>query len=113
MVKITYDLDNSEDVQMIDDYYFVKYYMKSIRDDWKQYTDIDNKWKYDCEDKDKILRMIINHLNPVEFKRLCKILDDYTILGYDKEIGAIEIVLIEYGFLGWYKNKIIEKFNIE
>ena len=112
MVKITYDLDNKEEVELVDDYFFTKFYMKSIYDNWKQYNDLDNRWKYDYEDKEKIIQNIIKHLNPYEFKRLCEIVDSYAILGYNKEYETIDLILTQCDFfLKCHKSHLVRKFG--
>jgi hypothetical protein len=34
MVSITYDINNSIEQQMVDDYFFYKYYVESLKFDW-------------------------------------------------------------------------------
>lgn len=63
MVKIIFDIDNKYELQLVDNYYYAKYYIESILFDWKQesYTD-------------GYLRYVYKHLNKFEFRRLRKVL---------------------------------------
>jgi hypothetical protein len=57
-IKITYDLNNSAQCELINDYYFFKYYLKSILFDWSDYYYNGGNYK-----------QILKHLNKHEYKR--------------------------------------------
>lgn len=50
MGKITYDFDNKEEREFVDDFYFYRYQSKSFYFDWKQYENdlYDNNKKFFC-----------------------------------------------------------------
>ena len=87
-MKITYDLNNKEECQEIEDYYFFKYYRKCLFFDWKKIINriiIDNDYnilfdiKYKCIYKENellnnILSEVIKSINEVEFRRFKDIL---------------------------------------
>ena len=97
-MKITYDLNNKEEREEIENYYFFKYYQKSISFDWKK--KIDEVYKFDfhiypnsktkdyfikhvCVDRyenqidNTFLSEVINHLNHHEFNRIIDIYSKY------------------------------------
>jgi len=87
MVKITYDLDNKEEAQMIEDYYFMKYHTQLIYYDWRNYywnetendemVIINNQIKMKLNEK--VLNTIKSHLNVVELERLYSLCIKYKI----------------------------------
>ena len=72
MTKITYDLNDETAVKLVDEYYFFKYYVKTIISDWARL------YERECEIYGEqsftikfLLRQIFNnHINKIEFKRL-------------------------------------------
>ncbi len=112
MAKITYDTENSEHCQILNDYYFVMYYMKLLLSDWKN--------SYSSEN----IETIIKHQNKCEFKRfidLCDLFckdfyynkqrcDDY-VYDYKCKMYIREIFLDSWYFKKVVKYAIYEYFN--
>ncbi len=69
-IQITYDLNNSAHCELIDDFYFFKYYLKSVLFDWSDYYYNGGNYK-----------QILKHLNKCEYQRFkdlyIKITDHY------------------------------------
>jgi hypothetical protein len=104
-MKITYDSNNKEDVQMVKDYYFAKYYMKSIYFDWKN----------SGLTKLKQMHIIKNHLNKKEFKRLIKILHK-NFCFHRPETKKLLLTMITFKnfsllHMFYLKNKLIKLFG--
>lgn len=71
MVKIIYDSNNKEESQIIEDYFFYKYYVNSFSSDWKFLSE--EYEKSDHFERLEIDKRIIKELNPIQFKRAVKI----------------------------------------
>ncbi len=122
MVKIiTYDLDNKEEAKMVEDYYFVKYYTKTILFDWKQFLNtFDN-----METIREKIQIIINHLNKDEFERYINIIENYDLnyivshpLTNDLDIYELVIQTIltwneSYDIIRHFKFLLLLKFDCE
>lgn len=67
MVKITYDDDNKKERELVENYYFYKYYVKSLEFDFKNYK------KEVLSKNHFILNIIKNHCNSVELQRVINI----------------------------------------
>ena len=118
MVKITYDLDNIEESSFVEDYFFFKYYYNVLIQEWsstyKKYCyqfNTSNEWS---ETKIKYIKIIINHLNSVEFDRFCVI---YNKIFYIKDIMLILDECFDYAHIlsadflpKMYKYKLLERF---
>jgi hypothetical protein len=67
MVKITYNENNAEEVKLVEDYFWYKYYVKSVKFDWKEYLKDYNKLTHQEQlNKHEIIKQ---HLNKYELKR--------------------------------------------
>jgi len=67
MVKITYDDDNKKERELVENYYFYKYYVKSLEFDFKNYkNEVSSNNHF-------ILNIIKSHCNPVELQRIIDI----------------------------------------
>ena len=67
MVKITYNENNAEEVELIEDYFWYEYFIKSLIFDWKEYLKDYNKLTYQEQlNKHEIIK---KHLNKYELKR--------------------------------------------
>ncbi len=106
-IKITYDLNNSAQCELINDYYFFKYYLKSVLFDWSDYYYNGGNYK-----------QILNHLNKHEYERfndLYRKLLSYCYLNYFDELEEKKI--IDYVFLlgkqslYMYKTFLQDKLN--
>jgi hypothetical protein len=62
-MKINYDFDNIEHQQIVEDYYFIKYFVKCLKSEWKTFYETTN-------DKTKAIHIIINHQNKVLMEKL-------------------------------------------
>lgn len=85
MVKITYDLDNLEESEIVEDYYFFKYYIKSLNFDWAKFYDEMRSYE-NGKNKDEITQIIMNHLNKYEFQRFLKITKRFM---FDNSINCV------------------------
>jgi hypothetical protein len=67
---VTYDLNNKNECQMVEDYVFYRYYTKSIYFDWKQY-------KKDIEERNEKGKLIRKHIkancNSIHLKQALEI----------------------------------------
>jgi hypothetical protein len=107
ITKITYDLNNKEDVDMINDYYFLKYYINSIYFDWINTLRVTDEINED---------IIIKHLNKTEFERLVKILEKYFFIPkkWDFTIEDIlyDIIAFDrYEYIDFMKYSILLKLG--
>lgn len=98
VVKITHDLDNAEERKIVEDYYFFKYYTKSLIFDWAKFYD---KMCENGEDKDVITKIIINHLNKYDLQRFLKITNRFM---YDNSVNCIlhQVLTDGNNFIGGY-----------
>jgi hypothetical protein len=67
MVRISYDEENKEEVKLIEDYYFYKYYVETVKSDWLNF--IKEALKLPYPEKNAKLDIVINHLNKYELER--------------------------------------------
>jgi hypothetical protein len=76
-MKINYDRDNEQQHQIMEDYYFLKNFIKCLKDEWRPYFDkYFNKFKkYEYEKK--AIHIIINHQNKYLLKHFVKIFNYY------------------------------------
>jgi len=119
-IKITYDLDDEKQSQMIEDYYFFRYYLKSLLFDWNHI-----KLNYGIGDEERrinIINIIMSSLNKVEyerFKNIYKMLIDYEYFGeYNDEYDNItdheileESLFLSNDMITRYKCFLNSKFN--
>ena len=90
MFKISYDSNNKDDCELIEDYYFLKYYTKSIVSDWKNFYDENINLKTE----DEIFQIIYNHLNKTEYKRLNTVYRKFGIFYFNTgEYNIIRVIL--------------------
>jgi hypothetical protein len=71
-MKIIYDFENDKHHQIIEDYYFVKYFIKCMNSEWKNFYETSN-------DLMKAINIIINHQNKIlmeKFILICFFLFD-------------------------------------
>ena len=105
-IKITYDLNNIDQCELNNDYYFFKYYLKSILFDWIDYYYNDGNYK-----------QILNHLNKHEYERFKdlykKILSYYyNYVGELEDKYVIEDIFMRYKQLLYiYKKFLKHKLN--
>lgn len=69
MTRIYYYEDDKEAIQLIDDYYYFKYMIKMICDDWEMVV-----YNDDCSVKFEVMELIENNLNKLDIERLNDIL---------------------------------------
>ena len=100
-IKITYDLNNEQECKLIDDYYFFKYYLKSLIFDWEKcfYT------------KDYDPSIIKAHLNITEFNRFIKLYQ--MILAYFYDFNDYDFQTQPERYIRYYQSLIvnIDKFE--
>lgn len=108
MVKISYDSDNKEDCEIIDDYYFLKYYSKSIVSDWKKFYDENINFK----DENEILQIIYNHLNKTEYERLDKAFQKFFFFFGTRKYQIIKFILNDRKeFINRCKHSLIVQYG--
>ena len=89
MTRIYYDEDDKEAIQLIDDYYWFKYMISMIYNDWKNSVEWDG-W-YNKEITLKSYKNIVNYLNIHDLKRLKSIV---------KKMWGVCWCMNFHGFLG-------------
>jgi hypothetical protein len=110
MVKITYNLDNKEESEMVDDYFFMKYYLSSIHDDWKQYLNY-------CFDEyntasDEIINTIFGHLNEIEFNRLKYIFEYRLCQKFENDVQIFNLIFYYFEIVNsTFKKNLIKEFG--
>ena len=111
MVKIEYNENNKEEKELIEDYYFYKNYINSIRFDWQGYY-------FDEVATIERIKIIINHQNQTEFLRFCKIHFNITNpncqFQFVKCLSNYQILLSDIFFTKpekIFKKIIINRFN--
>jgi hypothetical protein len=67
MVRISYDEENTKEVKLIEDYFFYKYYVETVKSDWSYFIKEALKLPF-LEQKAKF-DIVINHLNKYELER--------------------------------------------
>ena len=131
-MKITYDLNNKEECEEIENYYFFKYYLKSLLFDWKNNVDkvirdnnINPSYGVMCGDPQthnkqlhNILSEAIKHLNHHEFKRIKDIYFKerhlFTIIEEcinDEKYLFLNIICWAKYHIKEYKNCLLKKYG--
>jgi hypothetical protein len=67
MVLITFDENDIEVKKLIDDYFWYKYYIKSVEDDLFESV---NQFKWNRDKQREIIKNALTFMNPIETKRL-------------------------------------------
>ena len=101
-IKITYDLNNEQECNLIDDYYFFKSYLKSLIFDWE-------KFYYTKDYKPSIIEA---HLNITEFNRFKELYLMILTYYYEYQITAdnMDIFLFQDIFYRG-KNSILQIYK--
>ncbi len=112
--RLSYSKKNKKEAEeLLNDYDFFKYYLKSLMSDWgdcyKMY------WGMEPKERLKHKKIIIQHLNKQEFKRFCKLYKIINSFCHSNEIDRFhlmdDIFIFGYGVLAEYKEFLIEKFD--
>ena len=88
-ITITYDLNNEQECNLIDDYYFFKYYLKSLIFDWEKF--------YYTKDYDPSI--IKSHLNITEFNRFIELYEIILAYFYDFNDYDFQTQPDEYNYI--------------
>lgn len=103
MTIINYDLDNEEQLKLIDDYVFFKYYAKIFYNDWKlhYHANIDKIGTYGT------FKIIKQHQNKLEFNRFCEIYKQLVQFEYnDNDLYiSTNTLIIDFFQRGYYDVK--------
>ena len=123
MVKITYDLDNKEEVLTVEDYYFFKYHSKVILSEWQKFyfeeTDdelhIANNSYISILDE-RALKIIYDNLDKTEFNMLKNIAIKYIYKGHyiPSDYTFLDALLCYNGrrrFIYRFRDYLIEEFG--
>jgi hypothetical protein len=113
MVKITYDENNKEEFQMIENYFWYKQYVESLLFDWgEKIAEAETMYK---PEKLEILQLVINYLNESELKRAIEIHKGIYSKNITKRVDAYDfladIVRLRYKPTKILKNQLIQKFG--
>ena len=115
MVKITYDLNNKKDAELVENYYWLKYQLKVLKFDILSNKDINELLESDkkLEEIYKELKDIILSFScETDLIRIAEILNGISY-SYHDYIGWIHILTYfsPRFYLNIYKKKLIEKFS--
>lgn len=111
MVKITYDEDDKEATEMIESYFWFKYFIRSLHFDWKDLYDRRNKETY---------KIIISNINEYDLITLTQIYKKYIkrTMGSFKitdetELMFMNLFMFDCALLEDFKDSIEEKYKDE
>ena len=124
MVKITYDLDNVKDAEMVENYYWLKYQFKCIEfdilGDAKIYEYLtlyfwEKHWKEEYKTEEEIRDILLTFYNEKDLFRVADILNDIFCPKSDSHCYVVWLsILCCYGtkhFLSLYKYILIKNFG--
>jgi len=117
MVKIEYDLNNAEECEMVDDYFFIKYFFESLSFDWRRevckLVHEFNKKELNCEKIfEDLNKIILDHTNKCELDFVLEILYKYDIIkGESNEKDLIALICYHKLIISEYKRVLINRFS--
>ena len=116
MVKITYDLNNKIQCKQIEDYFWLKYYLKSFTFDWCKFTNGDKTSR--CKIDDGYEKIIFDNINKSsEFKYFLEIMKelDISYLNADYPLNIIHSLLTrqltQYIIIETYKEVLVYRYG--
>jgi hypothetical protein len=111
MVKITYDLNNAEEVKLVEDYFWYKYFVKSFKFDWGEY--LKDYYKITYQEKLNKHEIVKQHFNKYELKIAIDIHKRIYGKNMHKHINFNYLIsdIITFNSTKKLKHKLIEKLN--
>jgi hypothetical protein len=115
MVKITYDENDKIQCKQIEDYYWLKYYLKSFTFDWCKFTN-GNKTSR-CKIDDGYEKIVFDNINKSEFNYFLEIMKELDIW-YLKADYPLEIIyslltrqLTQHKIIETYKENLVYRYG--
>jgi hypothetical protein len=109
--KITYDLNNAEEVKLVEDYFWYKYFVKSFKFDWGEY--LKDYYKITYQEKLNKHEIVKQHFNKYELKIAIDIHKRIYDKRMRKHINFNYLIsdIITFNSTKKLKYKLIEKLN--